>query len=82
MTTAAQARDWLQNFEALLTPQAKRRLERDPDVSQLIVRVIESGWDLTTLAEYVEHGIGWQQPANARELMIWRLKKALGEDTE
>ena len=39
-----QATVWLREFDACLTPQAKRRMERDPEMSQLVVRCIEGGW--------------------------------------
>lgn len=69
---------WLRDFDVAVTPQAKRRLERDPDISQLVIRAIEAGWSVDALAANISYGIGWQQPANARALMVWRLRRAAG----
>lgn len=77
-----QASGLVKDFVGLLTPQARRRLERDPDTTVLIRRALEDGWLPTALAEHVSHGIGYYQPSNARELMIFRLKKAAGDEVE
>lgn len=73
---------YVKDFEDALTPAARRRLERDPFMTVLIERCITSGWNVETLAEFVGTRIGWYQPANARELMLWRLHKAAGDDVE
>lgn len=70
----------VREFLDLLTPQARRRLMRDPDVTVLIRRAVESGWLPEALAEHVSHGIGYGQPSNAHELMVWRLTKAAGDE--
>lgn len=66
-------------FEDALTLHAKRRLERDPDMTLLIERCIATGWLPEALAEHVGHGIYSQQPMNGRELMLYRLRRASGE---
>lgn len=82
MTAGEQTTEWCRVFDAELTPQAKRRLERDPEVSLLITAAIEAGWTPAALAEHVGYQIGYQQPENARALMVWRLRRAAGHDDE
>lgn len=69
-------------FIDALTPQARRRLERDPDMTLLIERCITGGWMPETLADLVGFRIGWAEPINARDVMIFRLRKAAGDDLE
>lgn len=82
MTAGEQTTEWCRDFDTELSPQAKRRLERDPEVSMLVAKCIEGGWAAKALADQVGYQVGWQQPENARELMIWRLRRASGEDEQ
>lgn len=82
VTDGELAAAWVREVEAKLTPQARRRLARDPEISYLIVRAVEAGWEPEALARDLSYGIGWQQPENAREVMVFRLNRAIGGDHE
>lgn len=74
--------DMVRAFEAALSPPARRRLERDPAMTLLIERCITGGWSVDMLADVVGYGVLWGRPANARDVMIYRLRKAAGDETE